>query len=133
MRNPNYDPATDDTCDPRVHTRTGSRSASTPTLDNIFDKIERGELEGSFETPTERGRCASTCQDPDIRERLRVNSGDRIWFIYMNLTTPPFDDVHVRKAMNLVMDLEGVQRAWGGPVQGITPTRPPAATSMIRS
>ena len=40
----------------------------------------------------------------------------------MNLTTPPFDDVHVRKAMNLVMDLEGVLRAWGGPVQGATPT-----------
>ena len=40
----------------------------------------------------------------------------------MDLTTPPFDDVHVRKAMNLVMDLEGVQRAWGGPVQGSTPT-----------
>ena len=36
----------------------------------------------------------------------------------MNLTTPPFDDVHVRKAMNLVMDLEGIQRAWGGPVHG---------------
>jgi ABC-type transport system substrate-binding protein len=61
-------------------------------------------------------------QDPDNRERLRVNSGDRLWFMYMNLTTPPFDDVHVRKALNLVMDLEGVQRAWGGPVQGSIPT-----------
>ena len=40
----------------------------------------------------------------------------------MNLTTPPFDDIHVRKAMNLVMDLEGIQRAWGGPVQGSIPT-----------
>ena len=40
----------------------------------------------------------------------------------MNLTTPPFDDVHVRKAMNLVMDLEGIQRAWGGPVAGNPPT-----------
>ena len=39
----------------------------------------------------------------------------------MNLTTPPFDDVHVRKAMNLVMDLEGIQRAWGGPVVGQHP------------
>ena len=40
----------------------------------------------------------------------------------MKVTTPPFDDVHVRKAMNLVMDLEGVLRAWGGPIQGTTPT-----------
>ncbi len=32
----------------------------------------------------------------------------------MNLTQPPFDDVHVRKAMNLVMDKTGLIRAWGG-------------------
>ena len=36
----------------------------------------------------------------------------------MNLTQPPFDDVHVRKAMNWVMDRDGLRRAWGGPVAG---------------
>ena len=36
----------------------------------------------------------------------------------MNLTQPPFDDVHVRKAVNFVMDKEGLRRAWGGPLVG---------------
>jgi len=120
VRNPNYDPATDDTTIRQSNPDRFEISVNT-NLDDIFAKIERGELEGSFETPP-NAVLRKYLQDPSIRQRLRVNSGDRIWFAYMNLTTPPFDDVHVRKAMNLVMDLEGIQRAWGGPVQGSTPT-----------
>jgi peptide/nickel transport system substrate-binding protein len=120
VRNPNYDPATDDT-DIRQSNPDRFEISVNTNLDNIFDQIERGEIETSFEAPP-NAVLRKYLQDPDIRERLRVNSGDRIWFMYMNLTTPPFDDVHVRKAMNLVMDLEGIQRAWGGPVQGNTPT-----------
>ena len=120
MRNPSYDPATDNT---EIRQSNPDRFEITvnTNLDNIFDQIERGELETSFETPP-NAVVRRYLQDPEIRERLRVNAGDRIWFAYMNLTTPPFDDVHVRKAMNLVMDLEGIQRAWGGPVSGSTPT-----------
>jgi peptide/nickel transport system substrate-binding protein len=36
----------------------------------------------------------------------------------MNLTQPPFDDVHVRKAMNWIMDKSALQKAWGGPIPG---------------
>jgi peptide/nickel transport system substrate-binding protein len=116
VRNPSYDAATDDTAVRQSFPDRFEIGVNT-NLDNIFDQIERGELEGSFEAPT-NAVLRTYLQDPDNRERLRVNSGDRIWFGYMNLTTPPFDDVHVRKAMNIVMDLEGIQRAWGGPVQG---------------
>jgi peptide/nickel transport system substrate-binding protein len=120
VRNPGYDPASDDTS-VRESLPDRFEIGVNTNVDNIFDKIERGELEGSFETPT-NAVLRRYLQDPEIRPRLRVNSGDRIWFMYMNLTTPPFDDVHVRKAMNLVMDLDGIQRSWGGPVQGSTPT-----------
>ena len=119
VRNPNYDPATDN---PESAEPPDRFEISVNTnLDNIFDQIERGELEGSFETPP-NAVLRRYLQDADIRDRLRVNAGDRIWFAYMNLTTPPFDDIHVRKAMNLVMDLEGIQRGWGGPVIGATRT-----------
>ncbi len=120
VRNPDYDPATDDTSIRQSNPDRFEITVNT-NVDNIFDKIERGELEGSFETPT-NATLRKFLQDPEIRQQLRVNSGDRIWFAYMDLAVPPFDDIHVRKAMNLVMDLEGVQRAWGGPVQGHTPT-----------
>jgi peptide/nickel transport system substrate-binding protein len=36
----------------------------------------------------------------------------------MNLTQPPFDDVHVRKAMNYIVDKAALQKAWGGPIPG---------------
>jgi ABC-type transport system substrate-binding protein len=36
----------------------------------------------------------------------------------MNLTQPPFDDIHVRKAMNWVMDKHALVQAWGGPTIG---------------
>ncbi len=120
VRNPSYDPATDNTEFRQSNPDRFEITVNT-NLDNIFDQIERGELETSFETPP-NAVVRRYVQDPEIRERLRVNGGDRIWFAYMNLTTPPFDDVHVRKAMNLVMDLEGIQRAWGGPVFGSPPT-----------
>ena len=120
VRNPNYDPATDDTSIRQALPDRFEITVDT-NLDDIFAKIERGELETSFEAPPNT-ILRKYLQNADIRPRLRVNSGDRIWFAYMNLTTPPFDDVHVRKAMNLVMDLEGILRAWGGPIQGTTPT-----------
>ena len=116
VRNPGYDPATDDTEIRESYPDRFEITVNT-NLDNIFDRIERGELEGSFDSPT-NAVLRRYLQDPDDRERLRVNPGAGLQFITMNLTTPPFDDVHVRKAMNLVMDLEGIQRAWGGPVQG---------------
>jgi peptide/nickel transport system substrate-binding protein len=120
VRNPNYDPATDD---PTLRESNPDRFeiGVNTNLDNIFDKIERGELDGSFEAPP-GAVLRRYLQDADIRDRLRVNAADRIWYMYFNLTVPPFDDVNVRRAMNLVMDLEGIQRAWGGPVQGSVPT-----------
>jgi ABC-type transport system substrate-binding protein len=36
----------------------------------------------------------------------------------MNLTQPPFDDVHVRRAMNWIVDKAELRQAWGGPLLG---------------
>src|SRR5215218_10665342 len=36
----------------------------------------------------------------------------------MNWITPPFDDVHVRKAANYIMDKQGILQAWGGSAAG---------------
>src|SRR5205823_6387372 len=38
--------------------------------------------------------------------------------IKMNLLTPPFDDINVRKAVNLVINKAALQKAWGGPIAG---------------
>ena len=36
----------------------------------------------------------------------------------MNLTQPPFDDIHVRRAMNWIIDRAALRQAWGGPTIG---------------
>jgi peptide/nickel transport system substrate-binding protein len=56
--------------------------------------------------------------DPALRPRMKLNSGDRTWYITLNLTQPPFDDVHIRKAMNWIVDKNGLRKGWGGPTAG---------------
>ena len=55
-------------------------------------------------------------------DQLKTNDGDRTWYLTMNTTQPPFDDVHVRRAANFVMDRVGLRKAWGGPAAGAVAT-----------
>jgi ABC-type transport system substrate-binding protein len=50
---------------------------------------------------------------PDIG-RVVANSRDVFRFISMNLAVPPFDDIHVRKAVNYIIDKEALAGAYGG-------------------
>jgi peptide/nickel transport system substrate-binding protein len=115
VRNPDYDPETDD---PEV--RSANIDGYTLTLntneEDIFNRVEAGEVDLAEGPTAPVLRKYST--DPQLREHLHIEAGDRTWYITMNLAQPPFDDINVRKAANLVMDKEGLQRAWGGPSQG---------------
>jgi len=115
VRNPNYDESTDN---PEIRSNNIDRFEYriNTNEDDIFRRVENGDIQMA-QTPTQQAlRRFST--NPDLEYQLHVNSGDRTWYITMNLAAPPFDDIHVRKAMNLVMDKEALQRAWGGPIQG---------------
>jgi len=115
VRNPNYDPDTDSP-ELRENNIDSFIYRINTNEDDIFRRVEEGDIEMA-QTPTQQAlRRFST--DPELKDRLHVDSGDRTWYITMNLAAPPFDDIHVRKAANLIMDKEALQRAWGGPVQG---------------
>ena len=43
-------------------------------------------------------------QDPELSEQVFVDTADVAFYITMNLAVPPFDDVHVRRAVNLAID-----------------------------
>ncbi len=86
-------------------------------LDDIYNKMAAGELEDEYATASPKVfREYST--DSSKRKYLKSNPADQTYYITMNLTQPPFDDVHVRRAMNWVMDKNGLRKAWGGPVAG---------------
>jgi peptide/nickel transport system substrate-binding protein len=86
-------------------------------VDDIFNKLKAGDLEGAIATePSKIIREYTT--NSSLRSRLKQGSGDRTWYLTMNLTQPPFDDIHVRKAMNWVMDKDALRKVWGGPTVG---------------
>ena len=114
VRNPNYDQATDEYrknyIDRFEHTlNTNGR--------DVFDRVKAGRLELSYASELPQVVREYTTND-ELTDRYKTFPGDWMWYITMNLTQPPFDDIHVRKAMNWVMDKEGLRRAWGGPVKG---------------
>jgi peptide/nickel transport system substrate-binding protein len=115
VRNPNYDQATDDT-------RANYVDAITVTVDtnvdDIFSRIQAGDLDSSIADLPPKPVLQQYLTDPAKKPFLHSNSGDRTWYITMNWAVPPFDDVHVRKAVNWVLDKAGIQQAWGGSTLG---------------
>jgi peptide/nickel transport system substrate-binding protein len=116
VRNPDYDPETD-TAEARENFVDRVEVTLNTNAKDIFNRIEAGQLEGEYAgVPPEVVRKYTTSDE--LKDRYRIGAGDRTWYVTMNLTQPPFDDVHVRKAANWVMDKEGLRRAWGGPTKG---------------
>jgi len=116
VRNPNYDPATDSTA-ARQNLPDEFKFTVDASADDIYNKIEAGQLDMAVSSipPAVLQKYAT---DPALKKYFHQNSGDRTWYIYMNLTQPPFDDIHVRRAMNWIMDKTSLIQAWGGPTYG---------------
>jgi peptide/nickel transport system substrate-binding protein len=116
VRNPNYSAATDTTAS-RENFPDEVKFVVNASADDIYNKIDNGELDmanGSIPPSFLQKYCNPGHLDP----RCHQNSGDRTWYMYMNMTQPPFDDLKVRQAMNWVMDKKALVQAWGGPTIG---------------
>jgi peptide/nickel transport system substrate-binding protein len=57
-------------------------------------------------------------QDDPSKGRVDVEPRDFVRYISINLATPPFDDIHVRKAINYVLDKQALLDQRGGAVVG---------------
>jgi peptide/nickel transport system substrate-binding protein len=116
VRNPNYDASTDSE-EYRENNIDRLEWTLNTNADDIFNRLKAGQLEGeSAGIPPEVTR--EYTQSDELKELYQVKPGDRTWYITMNLTQPPFDDIHVRKAANWIMDKEGLRRARGGSTSG---------------
>jgi peptide/nickel transport system substrate-binding protein len=116
VRNPNYDPKTDSRA-ARENFPDEIQFIVNSSAVDIHNKIASGELDLANSTipPSVLRRYVTMSS---LRPQLHQNSGDRTWYITMNLTQPPFDDIHVRKAMNYIIDKPSLIKAWGGPTIG---------------
>ena len=98
-------------------TRTRYEFTVDTNIDDIYNKIGAGDLDDAYATASPKVFREYTV-NPSKRKYLHSNYADGTYYITMNLTQPPFDDVHVRRAMNWVMDRNLLRKAWGGPVAG---------------
>jgi len=116
IRNPNYDASTD-TKTARENLPDKFNFVVNANADDILNKIEAGEYD-TANTTVPPQFLKKYSEDKSLAPYFHQNAGDRTWYLTMNLTQPPFDDVHVRRAMNWVMDKHALVQAWGGPLIG---------------
>ena len=114
VRNPNYDQSTDQYRKNYIDT---FKFVVNSNADDIFAKVQAGQYDDEVSTPTPK-TIRQYATTPSLKPRMIPNVGDRTNYLSMNLTQPPFDDVHVRKAMNYIVDKAALQKAWGGPIPG---------------
>ncbi len=55
--------------------------------------------------------------DPALEDRIKVYPSDGITYVAFNVFQPPMDDIHVRKAINWVIDRAGSCAPIGGPTR----------------
>ncbi len=114
VRNPNYDQATDDN---RLNYIDGFALTINTNPDDLYNRVINGDTDIAHGPPP-AAILQQFLTNPDLQDSLKVEPGDRTWYIAMNLLTPPFDDVHVRKAVNLVVDKAALLQGTGGPSSG---------------
>jgi peptide/nickel transport system substrate-binding protein len=116
VRNPAYAASTDSTKArenfPDEFTFTVNSNA-----DDIYARVTRGDIEEEVASET-----PSVLREYKGSPQLHTNDGDRTWYLTMNLTQAPFDDLHVRRAVNYVVNREALRKAWGGESAGAVAT-----------
>jgi peptide/nickel transport system substrate-binding protein len=115
-RNPEYDEATDS---PEVRENFPDRFEFriNTNADDCFNRAKEALIEDTLCGETGKQIREYTTNE-DLKDNLKLNPDDSTFYLSMNLAIPPFDDIHVRKAVNFVINKSALIRAWGGPTIG---------------
>jgi peptide/nickel transport system substrate-binding protein len=115
VRNPSFDPDTDDLREgyvDRIEVAIGGET------NDLALKVDAGELDMVYDGVPPPQQVQRYATDPELKDQIHSDPSDAVRYIEMNLALPPFDDVHIRKAMNLIVDKEGFRQLRGGPLFG---------------
>lgn len=126
VRNPDYNPATDRESGRKAYPNAIQFTIDTNVTD-IFSKIESGAFDVTLFDQPPKTVLRTYLTTPSLKSRLHASAWGYTDYLAMNTETPPFDDVHVRQAVNWILDRTELQLAWGGSIAGRI------ATEMIPS
>jgi peptide/nickel transport system substrate-binding protein len=117
VRNPDYDAATDS---PKAREALPDEFRFTidSSVVDLYDRIAANQLDDEMASQIPPQALERYAKTPSLRKYLHVNPRDGTDYIGMNLTQPPFDDVHVRRALNWVVDKAALRQILGGPLNG---------------
>jgi peptide/nickel transport system substrate-binding protein len=124
VRNPRYSRATDSSAaresnpDRFLFVADVQSGVLTHYAPAMVGRLNAGELEDAFLPSLWPLIIKRYSASAERRGRLRRESWGETLYIAMNLTQPPFDDVHVRRAMNWIVDRAALRDAYGGPMAG---------------
>jgi peptide/nickel transport system substrate-binding protein len=102
VRNPSWDPRTDDlraAYADRIEITVGGGS-----VDEIAHRVDDGELDLMYVAGSPFEQVARYEEDPVLAHRVYRTVDNGVYALTMNLPLPPFDDVHVRRAVGLAID-----------------------------
>jgi peptide/nickel transport system substrate-binding protein len=115
VRNPGWDPATDDlrkAYPDRIEVTIGGDET------DLYNKVIAGDLDYIVDGVVPPEMIREYQADPELQSRIFAYQSDAVRYIAMNAAMPPFDDVHVRKALNWAVNKEGMRQLRGGPTVG---------------
>ncbi len=115
VRNPSYDGTTDDLRDAYLD---GIDITIGGTQTDLLNKVEAGDLDLCLDCGVTPNLLKKYQTDPSLQQYLRLDPSDGVRYLAFNLAVPPFDDIHVRKAVSFAIDKDGLRRIRGGPSVG---------------
>jgi peptide/nickel transport system substrate-binding protein len=75
-------------------------------------KVDAGEIDVMGDLPAPLQQVRRYRSDPSLARRLETYQYHDVRFLNLNMALPPFDDIHVRRAVNHVIDKERILEAW---------------------
>lgn len=118
VRNPSWRPETDELRPAYVDR---IEMAIGGTLEEVSARVDTGKIDFVYSSGPPPQSPADQIEryraDPRLGQ-VHPDARDIMRYIEMNLALPPFDDIHVRKAMNFVIDKARLLELAGGPQSG---------------